>query len=425
MGPDLEVFKAGFFDDCVHLVESLPGLAHPTASIPVSSTIELNSAYVDSAFEFSHPTISRVSGLFMIKLTIRGDTEHQALEAGVGLNFTYLSPCVTIVTFGSFSHKCMFPFPVQYGLNVPALIARQAGWIEFTMPLVAAPSAGPYSKLYFPLLPFNNTITTWNLPYLNFHQLPQIDPKIPQTWQEEHLSNMFSNAEVALQEGDSPHEDNELRFKENLSLIFSKFAESNQESFVYGLYAKKFGEPNSDSQLRLVIMMNGLFLDYHSHSIVGDACVLPLTENLRRRLRKKLDAANAHIQAFEVHAEVIRRWRLSLPGMAERCRDWNHQTSYEYAQGIPVSVAEDKSPLCSCGLGIVGPRLYRAKMIPLFGYCTRVAIAPFFPVPWLEPSPGEFRGVRCQCCSKAWAQERCRWCPEVVYCDEECQQQDW
>lgn len=84
-----------------------------------------------------------------------------------------------------------------------------------------------------------------------------------------------------------------------------------------------------------------------------------------------------------------------LPALAERCRTWTHKSTCEYQKlnggAAPLSTEEGQTPLCSCGQGTVSAAQL-AKLAgvkewgPFAKYAIRVAIAPIFPVPYVESS---------------------------------------
>jgi MYND finger len=140
-------------------------------------------------------------------------------------------------------------------------------------------------------------------------------------------------------------------------------------------------------------------------------------------------------------------WKKLLPAMAERCRDWEHTASCEYAKGIPASLEEGKSSICSCGGGKVEEEFLKEMAWKDFiPHITRVAIAPIFPVPYLESTTGLVEDIthgrsadgdgrppqcdgearkKCQNCKKTEGVKACAACGKVGYCSRACQRGDW
>src|SRR5208282_4098848 len=89
-----------------------------------------------------------------------------------------------------------------------------------------------------------------------------------------------------------------------------------------------------------------------------------------------------------VFLEVFLLWKKVLPAMAERCRDWEHTSCCEFADGVPTELDPEKSPLCSCGVGKVGKDFSQGKWKDATNFVTRVAISPMFAAPYLETAKG-------------------------------------
>jgi hypothetical protein len=115
-----------------------------------------------------------------------------------------------------------------------------------------------------------------------------------------------------------------------------------------------------DGGIYTLIFVNDLRLDLPAHTVVADACVLPLTHALLdtttiNNMLRTFSAKQSMMQVRTLGKEV-KAWKRLLPVLAERCREWNHTENCEYIRiGIPVSTEFDESPLCSCGKGKAVP----------------------------------------------------------------------
>jgi hypothetical protein len=89
-----------------------------------------------------------------------------------------------------------------------------------------------------------------------------------------------------------------------------------------------------------------------SQTVVLDAAVLPLTQNLVMRIGRSLNTITKRgICSIKVDSAELTLWRQVLPAFAERCRDWQHQSSCEFKQRTDRVMRDANDVLCSCGKG--------------------------------------------------------------------------
>lgn len=148
-----------------------------------------------------------------------------------------------------------------------------------------------------------------------------------------------------------------------------------------------------------IIFATALRHDLDLGSIVLDTCVVPLTYFMMHDLYTPL----ANMQERNPRGIVLPEkesilWKRLIPALVERCRTWTHKTTCEYQEmggAAPLSTDEYETPLCSCGQGknLLDDftKQENGEWAPFAKYATRMAIAPIFSVPYVEPSMSEFR----------------------------------
>jgi hypothetical protein len=134
-------------------------------------------------------------------------------------------------------------------------------------------------------------------------------------------------------------------------------------------------------------------MDLSNKSVVLDAAVVPVTPSTLQAIRTSLKRTRGwRVKPIITDHEELLVWQHVIPAVAERCRDWSHNSSCEYkSQGkIPLSV-EPRDPLiCSCGAGIfnvgydVGDEVFWDS---LSKKAVRIALPPCFPVPFGSGRP--------------------------------------
>jgi hypothetical protein len=91
----------------------------------------------------------------------------------------------------------------------------------------------------------------------------------------------------------------------------------------------------------MLFFISCLRLEIANHTVVLDSAVLPLTDQLVPQIRPFLAALSGMgVRHIDVGDDESRLWRIVLPALVERCRQWEHRSSCEYkakAQ-IPLSI---------------------------------------------------------------------------------------
>ena len=130
-----------------------------------------------------------------------------------------------------------------------------------------------------------------------------------------------------------------------------------------------------------LIFVNDIKLDVASHTVIVDACVVPLIEKIMPKISPFLAKLSDSLVRIITLDDETRGWRLLLPAFSERCRTWKHLGTCEYrTKGIPAEVdGFDISPLCSCRRGKnLGSFANVRDWKLLHGEATRIAIGPLF-----------------------------------------------
>jgi hypothetical protein len=282
------------------------------------------------------------------------------------------------------------------------------------------------------------------MPRLNLECLPILDIARPGDlqWLITHTSLQFSARERALREKSMAssteiHKDVRLNFKDGLFSMFMHFS---------GLQGRQWrvfsiNHPTGGG-VHMLLFVSRLRLEIANHTVVLDSAVLPLTDQLVPQIRPFLAALSGMgVCHINVGDDESRLWRIVLPALVERCRQWEHRSSCEYkakAQ-IPLSVEHGQPLLCSCGNGRLPPRFISG--IPQWDlvskYAIRAAISPSFSVPFVEQifevsgakKGADIFGNRCQNCGKESSDGvnllRCSRCSVAKYCSPKCQRAKW
>ena len=187
---------------------------------------------------------------------------------------------------------------------------------------------------------------------------------------------------------------------------------------------------NSDT----ILLISDLRYDLHSHTMVCDGYVLPLTDDLMEKIEepfRKFVCGDSGMESTSLNEGEIQEWKRLLPAFAERCRiSWTHTDQCEYALegNIPRSELMEADPLCSCGRGKdVEGMLKVDAWRPLAPYVTRIALSPLFAVSYLETVIRDPSTHRCSVCRGEGKPKimTCAGCKKVRYCRRECQKRDW
>ena len=297
----------------------------------------------------------------------------------------------------------------------------------------------------------------WSIPRVNLESQPSatFSKTRDSSWLRTFMGTTISDAEGPLSKPDQATTTNaKFDLKQSLGILFLSFAGLNENA---SSPSKTFQLVLETTGAHTLIFATGIRFDLDLGSVVMEAYVVPFTIPRVKELLQPLNALQATgPRAIRVSNDESILWKRMLPALAERCRTWEHKSTCEYQRkGAPLSTEEGKSPLCSCGEGkISGAKLAKLGLkewAPFAKYAIRVAIAPIFPVPYVEPSmsdlvkmwrappsqlaagssvatPTEQRSklagdvAKCDCCGKAKNRLlMCGGCRKARYCGPDCQ----
>jgi hypothetical protein len=301
---------------------------------------------------------------------------------------------------------------------------------------VVVPVSGPFDpdgmKLNpFPVIGINRVLTPWSIHRLNLSRLPILHSNAKHadtgTWLNIHVGSMMSTRERALRK---KYENDALTLiKDTLHIIFvrSSGIQGGAPRRLFGLADKATNNCNT------IFFISDLRFDLHSHTIVCDGYVLPLTKKLMLKIESSLTnlMRKEHMVNITANECGMRAWKQLLPALAERCRtSWKHGENCEYESHgkIPLAEEMEMDPLCSCGRGKNVEGMSKVDLWSKFApYVTRVALSPLFAVSYLETVIRDPASCRCFVCRVQGKPKlmTCTVCKKVRYCSRGCQRRDW
>ena len=251
----------------------------------------------------------------------------------------------------------------------------------------------------FPISREGQLFNLLNIHYLNLNRLPALRLPMKQKklqWMSLHFGLTMSEKEKIARENSTQRDwGSFLSLKESIAAVFLRWAgvgkgSENMKSLFrpLGLYIQTGG-----IGIYTLIFVNDIRLDLASHTIVADACVVPLSQQNLEKLSPALEKLSGFGGVMiNTSDDEVKLWKLLLPALAERCRTWKHLPTCEYLrQGIPASMAGlefEASPLCSCGKGKdLGTFGTKPEWKEFHSEATRIALSPLFSFSFLKTPP--------------------------------------
>jgi MYND finger len=483
LGMLLEVYKAALAEESIFITRHRPNMTGPMSvcggarralekgnvSSRESMGSEQQSIDHQTKVAFSASINSKTSLLSWLTthVDILAEEVRESLLRGAKVEIEQLAPFAITIRIGS---QAFGPFrlPVPIAMTGgKTRIARKSSYVEFVAAISSPEILSTRPECHHPLEIDNGQPVLRNLHYVSLDYLAQLDLQDAGklSWLTPHLSSMFSAQERRDRDsnmsGNSNIHYSRLDFKDSLCSIFMRFAgvQSPKRYAMFGI------DNRGGGGVHFLIFASSMLLDSSNQSVVLDAAVLPLRNELVPKLVPLItQVQNRGLISVVVDDDELLLWKYVLPALTERCRDWTHNVSCEYRQGnrrIPVSVTFGERVLCSCGEGKF-PSDYqidgqeKALWNQVSRYATRIAIPACFPVPFMERAvdkslPRAATGIamdnamermdqaaqslklnpdQCAVCGKKTAVGggglmKCAACKKVAYCSKDCQTKDW
>ena len=413
----------------VLLLKSFPQLQIPSPS-PVAFS-DKNIAFSNESFECSYPNIHFQNGTFTTRITFREGIENQKFFESIRVQET--TPCTMLVAFGPSQYRCTFPFPITPQVTIRR--ARKSGYIEVVTKLSSPSEKGGYFTNPFPVIKKDDEVCNWNLSSIHFGRVPRLNFNSPtmKDWVDKHLMNMFSDQELRNFGSPLGKLDALTEYKRSIYTIFTRLVGSNDR--VFNIKAS----PNATATV--VLFVTGLFLDDPGRAIMAEAyAVVPSLIDHSSRL--SLDVACQRSCDIVVGTQGSEFWKTILPGMLERCRDFEHSSSCKSSSHSNCVVSLEAAFSCDChtlGIEFLQNKAWR----DISNEARRVAISSIFAAPFVESSRGWLlqqikhtisgsptnpHEISTNCCRAGCTNEglkKCSRCGNANYCSKECQLAHW
>ena len=322
----------------------------------------------------------------------KDSAESKALSTGEALTVIEHSPSTVMVRIGSsLKRQVIFPLPIQ-GSQSKTRIARKSSWIEVEVPIFTGLDGDRFDSWTQMVFEASLPPLCWSMPRVNLELQPMVT--FPRTgdssWLRTFMGTTVSDTERPLSKLDQATTTNaKFDLKQSLNILFLTFAGLDERSKASSKTFQLALEPTGAHTLIFAVAIRH---DLDLGSLVMEAYVVPFTIPRVKELLQPLNALQrTEPRVIRVSNDESALWKRMLPASAERCRTWEHKPTCEYRnKGAPLSTEAGKSPLCSCGEGkLSGTELAKLGLkewAPFAKYAICVAIAPIFPVPYIESS---------------------------------------
>ncbi|KAG8739258.1 hypothetical protein FRC11_000805 [Ceratobasidium sp. 423] len=391
-------------------------------------------------------TITKPSSFFVDTLTVRFKVEMSEeqgeLLAGAKVSTKQISPCTMQLQVGNHVHLITYPYPVDGTLN-KLRIARKSQYVEVIVPVSTPTDSAGYFLDPFPVIR-KGVCTPWNVHHLNLDRLPVLNISSPSkvNWLNPLCALQCSEREKAIRNG--PEAQQQLAVNVLVNVKDTIHAITMNYSGIQGHKTRALGlsDPTGGG-VYAILLVGGIRLDMASFTIAIDTAVVPLSRlrmpDMMPAIQKFHNAKNL-VQVNTIGHEVT-AWKQLLPTFVERCRTWGHRPTCEYTKKgqIPLSIAIDENPICTCGqgIGLDAPEWKVPEWKGLLPFATRAAICPIFSLPYIERVAENLMGSLnigtakpagiCWACGGPGKPKlsACSRCKEARYCSVECQRQHW
>jgi MYND finger len=361
-GLESEIFKANLLDsNHVHVLTHLEGIENPLPAITVSALLDTLVSDEHVRFGPTYLLVPEKEAMFGRRATIENQHDLENFKSGAKITVEQHSPCTATVRYADSSHIFRFPFPVSD--RAPLLrVSKKKGWFELVVLLsdIRGKFQGGYQDLnLFPLIRTRvNGPSSWSLPLINFPALESFDYTFAAQYVDFALRQCINETPVSRL----------VKVFWYLG-VFTFLTTSGPNPPPIGIAVE--GNP------RALIFVTTLFYDDEAHSPAAEAfyCSTPPAYEKFKALNPKMWM----LDLPAVSANVFESLHLSIPAMAERCRDWEHTRTCAYLGDFAPG------QICSCGIGKVNSRFRtRPEWAEFEGSVVRFALTPVFPVPFVE-----------------------------------------
>ncbi|KAK2593750.1 hypothetical protein QQS21_008568 [Conoideocrella luteorostrata] len=372
------------------------------------------------------------------------------LQDKVSIELQQKDPFTIDVVFGNRILTCPIKFPVPVSqAGSKSRVARKSGYVEIIAPVASSRDSEVLADFLYPArLDGAGLPAALNASHLNLDALPilNVEDKGEMQWLVTLASLEFSSREKASREegqtSDGIAENTRVNFKESLFTMF--MLASGLQGGQTGMFA--INHPGKGG-IHMLMFVSAIRLDADNSSVVLDAAVIPLTNELVASGRMEsflLLIRTLECCTINVNDSELVLWKRVLPSIAERCRTYSHRPDCEYNRRgatVPLSVDPGQKVLCSCGNGKLPKDFISLPEWDIAApNAVRIAISPTFAVPFVEDvvdpadvtkGKGQLEPTdRCRSCGLGKAKDgsilkKCMRCKIARYCSAECQKKDW
>ncbi|KAG6831983.1 hypothetical protein H0H87_003127 [Tephrocybe sp. NHM501043] len=268
LGPQLSLFSAGLLDeDHVQIAYERPGNLQELIKLRGPLTIKPSSPsqLITIITDQGSTKATGLTGRLVINDTDLQSTFRACPLADITVVQT--SPFKILVSFGRGTLASItFPYPVD-GNNPKVRIARRSSYIEVDVKLGTSDENG-LKRNPFPMVYRDSMLTPWNIHNINLAKSPKQDMSCLE-WVPSHLDMTLTIADISTKDNFRGETGLISRVKDTINTMFS------------GLRAghRNFVMADSAEPLHgILVFLNCLRLDLPSHTVIGDACVVPYTE---------------------------------------------------------------------------------------------------------------------------------------------------
>ncbi|KAG1740866.1 uncharacterized protein EDB91DRAFT_1202053 [Suillus paluster] len=447
LGFDLSLFRADLGDEqFVHVLRQRPDTGPES---PEEKNVQIDDCSMKTTGACTLVTLDKECQkplTFTTRVDIVEPEMKASLTSGANPTVNQVSMHSIALVLGDHSLKFPFPLPID-AKKAQFRIARKSSYIEVIMPLKLA-LGGVDMMDMFPVIPQGGDLALWNMPRVNLDQCVPFSIASPKAldWIHPHVTLMMSERERRVPNlfttGSTL-----LDIKRTICSIFGSASglAQGKSPICYIMQA-------TEGSGFVMFYITDLRLDVGSHAIVADAWVMsnsPRIEKFEAFRKACMHLTPDDIMTIEMCVEEMKAWMHLLVAATERCRTWEHNPTCEYRvqAAIPLTLEPNKSPICSCGVG-VGTEAFVKKypMLRSLAPClTRIAISPLFALSYLEKVGNTDGGAAtmtlskaalaptmraaCAACGKeGYASGSllvCSRCKCVRYCSKDCQRKDW